>query len=152
MAQRGAPLVRTTLSVLTTFPIIHAICMRNHRVIIGNVVEGLGGEHGIQRLRHRVAEGCSIGSRTTLSGLTTFPVFHASCMGKNRVIIGHEVAGTPVPVRMRRSSACRPQTAVVHRPRRTEAGGRRRCRSWRARYGMVWARDTDLSDSVRRGI
>ena len=34
----SAPLVRTTLYVLTTFPIFYAICMRNHRVIIRNVV------------------------------------------------------------------------------------------------------------------
>ena len=33
-----APLIRATLSVLTTFPILYAICMRNHRIIIGNVV------------------------------------------------------------------------------------------------------------------
>ena len=38
--QRGAPLTRQTLSVLTTFPILYAICMRNHRIIIGNVAEG----------------------------------------------------------------------------------------------------------------
>ena len=31
------PLVRTTLSVLTTFPIFYAMCMRKHRIIIGNV-------------------------------------------------------------------------------------------------------------------
>ena len=39
-AKRGTPLVRTPLSVLTTFPIFYAICMRNQRTIIGNVVEG----------------------------------------------------------------------------------------------------------------
>ena len=33
-----APLVRATLSVLTTFPILYAICMGNHRIIVGNVV------------------------------------------------------------------------------------------------------------------
>ena len=26
--------------VLTTFPMFNAICMQNHRIIIGNVVEG----------------------------------------------------------------------------------------------------------------
>ena len=31
------PLWHTTSSVLTTFPICYAICMRNHRIIIGNV-------------------------------------------------------------------------------------------------------------------
>ena len=36
--QQCPPLVRTTLSALTTFPICYAICMRNHRIIIGNVV------------------------------------------------------------------------------------------------------------------
>ena len=35
---RPAPLVPTTLLVLTTFPIFYAIFMRNHRIIIGNVV------------------------------------------------------------------------------------------------------------------
>ena len=30
----------TTASVLTTFPIFYAICMRKHRIIIGNVVKG----------------------------------------------------------------------------------------------------------------
>ena len=34
------PFVRTHLSVLTTFLICYAICMRNRRIIIGNVVEG----------------------------------------------------------------------------------------------------------------
>ena len=34
------PLVRKTLSVLTTFPIFDAIRMRNHRIIKGNVAEG----------------------------------------------------------------------------------------------------------------
>ena len=32
------PLVRKTLSVFATFPIVYAICMRNHSIIIGNVV------------------------------------------------------------------------------------------------------------------
>ena len=36
MMWRPAPLERTTSSVLTTFPIFYAICMRNHRIIIGN--------------------------------------------------------------------------------------------------------------------
>ena len=35
-------LVRTTLSVLTTFPILYAMCIRYHRILIGNVVEGIG--------------------------------------------------------------------------------------------------------------
>ena len=40
-ASRGVPpLVRTTSSVLTTFPIFYAICMKNHRIIVGNVVKG----------------------------------------------------------------------------------------------------------------
>ena len=40
-AKRGTPLVRcSTLSILTTFPIFYASCMRNQRTIIGNVVEG----------------------------------------------------------------------------------------------------------------
>ena len=34
------PFVRTTSSVLTTFPIFYAICMRNYHIIIGDVVEG----------------------------------------------------------------------------------------------------------------
>ena len=38
--QGGAPLQRTTLSVLTTFPIFYTIFMRNHSIIIGNVAEG----------------------------------------------------------------------------------------------------------------
>ena len=38
LSDRRTPLVRTTLSDLTTLPIFYAICMRNHRIIIGNVV------------------------------------------------------------------------------------------------------------------
>ena len=34
------PLVRTTLSVLTTFPICYAMFMRNHRIVNGNVTVG----------------------------------------------------------------------------------------------------------------
>ena len=33
---------RTTLSVLATLPIFYAICMRNHRIIIGNVAAAPG--------------------------------------------------------------------------------------------------------------
>ena len=29
----------SVISVLTTFPIFYAICMRNHRILTGNVVE-----------------------------------------------------------------------------------------------------------------
>ena len=36
-AKRGAFLVRTKWLGLTTFPIFYAICMRNHRIKIGNV-------------------------------------------------------------------------------------------------------------------
>ena len=36
----GVPLVGATLSVLTTFPILYAIFIRNHRIMTGNVVEG----------------------------------------------------------------------------------------------------------------
>ena len=39
-AREVPPFVCTTLSVLTTFPIFYAVCMGNHRTIIGNVVEG----------------------------------------------------------------------------------------------------------------
>ena len=40
--QEGAPLVvvRTPLSVLTTFPTFYAIVKRNRRMKLGNVVEG----------------------------------------------------------------------------------------------------------------
>ena len=37
-ARPTPPLVPTILSVLTTFPICYTICMRNHRILIGNVV------------------------------------------------------------------------------------------------------------------
>ena len=39
LLKRGAdPLVRTTLSVLTTFPRLYAICMGNHRIIIVMII------------------------------------------------------------------------------------------------------------------
>ena len=60
-----SPLVCPTLSVLTTFPIFYAICMRNHRAIIGNVVEG------------EVGRFCSLCLRITPSTPTTFATFYA---------------------------------------------------------------------------
>ena len=79
---------RTTLSVLATLPIFYAICMRNHRIIIGNVAEG--------------SVTCANGKNlpplfcTNLLGLATFPIFYAICMRNHRIIIGN-VAGGRLP-------------------------------------------------------
>ena len=52
--QCQCPLVRTTLYVLPTFPIFYAICMRNHCIIIGNVVavHGACDQDGDPALHH----------------------------------------------------------------------------------------------------
>ena len=44
------PIITKNLSVLTTFPIFYAICMGNHRIIIGNVVKPAPISHTARRV------------------------------------------------------------------------------------------------------
>ena len=87
--KRGASLVRKTSPVLTTFPICYAICMRNHRIIIGNVVEGS------QTLVHRIIIGnVAEGSQTLVHRIIIGNVAEGSQTLVHRIIIGNVVVGS----------------------------------------------------------